>query len=154
LLTLAELADAIKPAGAAEVIAGLGELGLPVQCPKEGWEPGPAKLVESASCPAGPVRLGDLSGTLAVIVTRRIDDASAASVMLVVTAIGEPEQWKRRVRVILLQARNAADHVSAVANEPLPFFVPLGPEVQAHISDDSSEPLCLVIGRTSRGLLR
>jgi hypothetical protein len=154
-VTLAALADAMKPTSAYDVIDGLGELGLTAQCPTEGWTTGPAGALETASCPAGPVQLGDVHGVLEVVVSRRIDDASTAAATVIITATGDRDEWRRRARVMLLRARNAVDEVAAVAGEPLPHFVPLGGQVRAHFRDDNGEPLRLVLARHSGGgLLR
>lgn len=157
-VTVAQLADTMRSVGAEPVIAGLAELGLTVRCPTEGWEPGRAGVRESAKCPAGPVLLGDIEGTLDVWVSRRIEDGSAPGATISVTATRERdygrEEWKRRVSALLLEARNAVDEISAINEEPLPYFVELGGKVRAHIMDEKGEPLRLVVQRYSRPLLR
>lgn len=152
-VTFAALVEAMESANPDDVIAGLGDLGLTVQCPRSGWKPVGSGVVETASCPGGALRLGDVGGTLEVEVTRRIDDPSVATAKIVVTATGEREEWARRVRAMLLAARNAFDEISA--DEPLPYLVPVGGPVTAHVRDETGEPLRLVLApRPSRGLLR
>lgn len=152
-VTLAELAATMKSTGSDGVIAGLADLGLTVRCPTEGWKRGRAGVRETARCPAGAVQLGDVQGTLDVWVSRRIEDGSAPGASISVTATGEREQWARSVRALLLQERNAADEISALNDEPLPYFVGLGGRVRAYIMDKTDEPLRLVLKRHSPALL-
>ncbi len=151
-VTLLALADTMKSTGADDVIAALGDLGLTVRCPTSGWKADRARILETASCPVGPIRLGDVDGVMEVVVERRIDNASASGATIIITAVGERAEWERRVRAMLLQARNARDEIEAIAEKPLQQIVALG-WARARFQDETGEPLRLLIRRfPSRGL--
>ena len=98
-VSLQSLLEAARRRSAADVTTALGGLRLWVQCTSDGWQTDASGQLESQSCPAGRVIMGEARARIEVRITRRRDDPSASRADIVL--IGETEsndEWLAQVR--------------------------------------------------------
>ena len=153
-VNLNDLVVAVEFGDATKVISALGGHHIAVHCPTKGWQISSAKQHETASCPAGRIRVGTITGNLSVIVTRRIDNPEVAKAALEIIASARGTAWASQFRG-MVEKLLAADELGITTHAKSTTEIFHLRSVKIRVSPANGwQPARVYIHRPARSLLR